>query len=161
MMQRSRFLLANQMRSTTSLLGMGYSAPMRSFSSVIESKVFSNSIFMPELFPARLLIPTGKGGIGFTMENSDKIADFEKRVLSNTEDDVRSFELLSVDSEDKNDKLTLGQLKTEKFRMRVNNKTYDVYPDLVSLIRSPPPSSKFKKEIGKIDDINNSIPISR
>jgi len=97
--------------TTTGMLGLGSSAPMRNFSSVIETKEFSNAIFMPELYPARLRVPTGMGGYAFTMDNNTKIGDFESSVLSNTEDDVRSFELLSTDSEAVTEKMTLGQLK--------------------------------------------------
>ena len=45
--------------------------------------------------------------------------------------------------------------------MRVNNKVYDVYPDLISLTRDPVPATKYKKEIAKIENLNNSIPIAR
>ena len=116
---------------------------------------------MPEYFPAKLRIPTGKGGIAFTMDNNDKIADFEKRVLDNSGDELRSFELFSGSSEETSDKTTLGQLKQNKFKMRVNNKVYDVYPDLISLTRDPVAATKHKKEIAKIEGLNNSIPIAR
>uniref|UniRef100_A0A7S3HZF8 Calcium uniporter protein C-terminal domain-containing protein n=1 Tax=Favella ehrenbergii TaxID=182087 RepID=A0A7S3HZF8_9SPIT len=45
--------------------------------------------------------------------------------------------------------------------MRVNNKTYDVYPDLTSIVRDPSAVTKHKKEMAKFDDIENSIPIAR
>ena len=54
--------------------------------------------------------------------------------------------------------MTLGELKQGKFRMRVNNKTYDVYPDLGSIIRDP---TKSSKKNATFDDIDNSIPIAR
>ena len=176
MMHRSRFLLSNPMRSTASMLGLGASVPMRMFSaavgsehelvanmgrSAIVAQEFSNAIFMPELNPARLRVPTSSGGYSFTMDNNDKINDFEQRVIANTEGDVRSFELLSTDNEANLDKMTIGQLKQGKFKMRINNKAYDVYPDLMSLVRDPAQTTKHKKEISKIEDINNSIPISR
>ena len=31
--------------------------------------------------------------------------------------------------------MTMGDLKAKKFRMRVNNKIYDVYPDLNSILK--------------------------
>ena len=31
--------------------------------------------------------------------------------------------------------MTMGDLKAKKFRMRVNNKIYDVYPDLSSILK--------------------------
>jgi len=77
---------------------------------------------------------------------------------------VRSFELLSSGEQEKAEasaKTTLGQLKQRKFKMRINNKTYDVYPDLTSLIRDPTKTTKHKREQSKIEDINNSISISR
>ena len=58
--------------------------------------------------------------------------------------------------------MTLGELKQSKFRMRVNNKTYDVYPDLTSIIRNPTSvTQQQKKEIAKFETIENSIPIAR
>ena len=59
------------------------------------------------------------------------------------------------------EKMTLGELKQGKFRMRVNNKTYDVYPDLTSIVRDPVDAAKHKDELKKFDAIENSIPIAR
>ena len=113
---------------------------MRNFST-LQARVFSNAVFMPELFPARLSIPSQRDGVpyDFTLDNKTKVSDFQQRVMDNTNDDVSSFELISTNDKDSKsaDGMTLGELKQGKFRMRVNNKTYDVYPDLGSIIRDP------------------------
>ena len=85
-----------RMLQTTSLLGGLNTA--RCFST-IEPKVFSNAVFMPELYPARLTIPTGKSGISydFTCDNNATVGQFRQSVLDNTEEDVTSFELLTMD----------------------------------------------------------------
>ena len=53
---------------TASFLGLTSS---RCFST-IQPKVFSNAVFMAELYPARLTIPTSKEGVSydFTCDNS-------------------------------------------------------------------------------------------
>ena len=95
---------------------------------------------MAELYPARLTIPTSKEGVSydFTCENTQTVGDFKQTVLDNTEEDVSSFELLTAEGNkaEEIDSMTLGELKSKKFRMRVNNRTYDVYPDLLSITRA-------------------------
>ena len=66
-MQSRRFILTSPMRYANSLLGLGSSIPIRQMSATIESKVFSNAVFMPELYPAKLRIPTANGSYAFTM----------------------------------------------------------------------------------------------
>ena len=59
-------------------------------------------------------------------------------MLQNKE--IKDFELIPANSESKEDgnkNMTIGDLKTRKFKMRVNQTTYDVYPDLRSLLYSP------------------------
>ena len=87
-------------------------------------------------------------------------------VIDNTEEDVSSFELLTADGNkaEEIDSMTLGELKSKKFRMRVNNRTYDVYPDLLSITRTQTENktaAKNKKELLKLDNLENSIAISR
>ena len=141
-------------------LGMGAS---RGFASV-EPRIFSNAVFMADIYPARLTIPTSKDGesYDFTCDNNMTVADFRQRVLDSTDDDVSSFELLSADPEQKDiDKMRMGELKSQKFRMRVNQKLYDVYPDFVSISRQHAAVTKNKKEMSKLDDLDDSIPIFR
>ena len=54
---------------TASFLGLTSS---RYTFSTIQPKVFSNAVFMAELYPARLTIPTSKEGVSydFTCDNS-------------------------------------------------------------------------------------------
>ena len=143
---------------TPTLLGL----QRRAFSTV-KPRVFSNAVFMPELFPARLTIPTARGMYDFTLDNQTKVTDFCQLVLENTDKNVSSFELLASDSSKQSriDKLTLGELKQQKFAMKVNGKTFDVYPDLTSILRNPDPVTRNKREVAKIEDIENSIPICR
>ena len=87
----------SRMLQTRSLL-VGGLTTARCFST-IEPKVFSNAVFMPELYPARLTIPTGKSGISydFTCDNNTTVGEFRQSVLDNTEEDVTSFELLTME----------------------------------------------------------------
>ena len=65
--QRSRF--------TTNLLGL---QSRRGFST-IKPRVFSNAVFMPELYPAKLTIPASKDiRYDFTCENETTVADFRQ-----------------------------------------------------------------------------------
>ena len=53
--------------------------------STIEPKIFSNAVFMPDIFPARLAIPTNGGAkYEFTCEDQTSVADFRQLVLDNT-----------------------------------------------------------------------------
>ena len=136
----------------------------RSFST-IKPRVFSSAIFMPEMFPARLSIPAAQGvTYDFTAENQTTVADFRQSVLDNTDSDVSSFELIPADPSKKEasiDNMTMGDLKSNKFKIRVNNKSFDVYPDLISLFRNQAPVTKNKKEMLKANDMKSSIPIGR
>lgn len=98
---------------------------------------------MPELFPAKLTIPASQSvRYDFTCENNTTVADFRQQVLDNTDSSVSSFELLKArDPPNKGstektaiDDMTLGELKAQKFRMRVNNNIFHVYPDLMSIL---------------------------
>ena len=68
--------------------------------------------------------------------------------------------------------MTMGDLKAKKFRMRVNNKIYDVYPDLNSILKTDTAetqkksllkksSTNTKPDEFKSDDMADSIPIGR
>ena len=119
---------------------------------------------MPELHPARLTIPSSNGSMyEFTCQDSDTVSDFRKTVMDNTDMDVQNFELLQSDpdSATKIDTMTMGELKSDKFKIRVNSKTYDVYPDLRSIVRNNDPVTKNKREMAKLDGINLNVPISR
>lgn len=119
---------------------------------------------MPEMYPARLSIPASNGSMyDFTCDNSVKVADFRQLVMDNTDMDVQHFEVLSSDpaNAEPMDNLTLGEVKNNKFKIRVNSKTYDVYPDLRSIVLNNEPVTKNNKEVVKIDALNMNICISR
>lgn len=132
---------------------------------------------MPELFPAKLTIPASQNiRYDFTCENSTTVADFRQQVLDNTDSNVSSFELMKNAAPNSDatsvDSMTMGELKAEKFRMRVNNKIYDVYPDLISILKkngvevdSAKKSKKTAASNGedetKTDSMASSIPIGR
>ena len=59
------------------------------------------------------------------------------------------------------DEMTMGELKQQKFNMRVNNRTFEVYPDMISILADTTPPSKYKKEMLKVENLDNSIPIVR
>ena len=97
---------------------------------------------MPELFPAKLTIPASDEiKYDFTCENQTSVGDFRQKVLDNTDNNVSTFELMRDDppnqrqSAEAIEDMTMGDLKSKKFRMRVNNKIYDVYPDLISILK--------------------------
>ena len=94
MMQRSSLMARPSLLRprVPSLLGLGSSAQMRCFSTT-SARVFSNAIFMPELFPARLPIPSEREGVpyDFTLDNQTTVNDFQQRVLDNTDNDISSF----------------------------------------------------------------------
>lgn len=133
---------------------------------------------MPELFPAKLTIPASDEiKYDFTCENQTSVGDFRQKVLDNTDNNVSTFELMRDDppnqrqSAEAIEDMTMGDLKSKKFRMRVNNKIYDVYPDLISILKEN--TAENKKLYGgagakrmtlddlKTDEMALSIPIGR
>ena len=97
--------------------------------STINSRVLQSSIFLPEMYPAKLTVPLQSGNFEFTVHNKDSVADFCKKVKASCGSDLKEFSL-SADR----DASTLGELKRGTFQMSVNGKSYEVYPDLRSLI---------------------------
>ena len=133
---------------------------------------------MPELFPAKLTVPISQAiKYDFTCENQTKVADFCQQVLNNTDSNVSNFELMRNDPPNKEtnvpvESMTMGDLKAKKFRMRVNNKIYDVYPDLNSILKADTAEAQRKSSVKKSstaatpdefksDAMADSIPIGR
>lgn len=61
MMQSNTLLKSRQILASTNMTSMlGLTRPMgsKAFSTIVP-KVYSNAVFMPELFPARLTVPAG------------------------------------------------------------------------------------------------------
>ena len=93
------------------------------------------------------------------------------------DNNVSNFELMRNDPPNKEtnvpvESMTMGDLKAKKFRMRVNNKIYDVYPDLNSILKTDTAetqkksllkksSTNTKPDEFKSDDMADSIPIGR
>ena len=66
----------------------------RSFSS-IKPAVFNNTIFMPEMYPAKLTVPYKSGEhYEFTMHRNETIAAFKEKVLASCPDEIKSFDLI-------------------------------------------------------------------
>ena len=98
-------------------------------------------------------------------------------MLNNTDNNVSNFELMRNDPPNKEtnvpvESMTMGDLKAKKFRMRVNNKIYDVYPDLNSILKTDTAEAQKKSSLKKSstntkpdefksDDMADSIPIGR
>ena len=65
------------------------------------------------------------------------MAEFRRQVLKHTEGSVTEFDIMRVEAvrgdQSDIDELPLSELKSQKFRMRVNKRTYDVYPDFRSI----------------------------
>lgn len=143
-----------------SMLGM----QSRAFST-IKQRVFNDAIFMSEMYPARLSIPVpekngAKTVFEFTCDNDAKVGDFCRTVADSTNLDVSEFELLDANKAAIADSLTLREVKAQKFMMRVRNQTYEVYPDLRSIVRREKPK-KNVKEMEKALHMEQSITISR
>jgi hypothetical protein len=100
----------------------------RAFSS-IAPRVFQNSVFMAENFPAKLCVPLDTQGnhYEFTVHNTDKTADFETKVRESCPG-ISAFSLNNG-----GETATMGELKRDVFKMTVNARTYTVYPDLRSV----------------------------
>lgn len=78
MKQPTAAMVFSQQRSrlmTSTMLGL---QSRRGFST-IKPRVFSNAVFMPELYPAKLTIPASKDiRYDFTCENETTVADFRQ-----------------------------------------------------------------------------------
>ena len=80
-------MLARTLRIHTSKINL------RNFSS-ISAKVLQNSIFMPEMYPAKLTVPVSEGNLfEFTVHNNEPIADFVAKVNNNCGSSLKSFAL--------------------------------------------------------------------
>ena len=59
----------------------------------------------------------------------------------------------------------MGELKAKKFKMRVNNKLYDVYPDMISISKQASQAvtagAKHPTEMAKVANMDQSISIVR
>ena len=96
------------------LLGM---FPYRGFSS-IRASVFNDSIFMPEMYPAKLTVPYSAGNtFEFTMHRNETISEFKEKVLKSCPEEIKSFDLIpaAVDNGKELATVTTGELKTRKF----------------------------------------------
>ena len=118
--KQSRQILSST--NMASMLGLR-PASSRQFSTIVPH-VYSNAVFMPELFPARLTVPINDVNYDFTCENNTKVSDFRNQVMDQAGEDVMTFELKSAQDskEADDDKLTMGELKQKKFIMRINGR---------------------------------------
>jgi hypothetical protein len=91
--------------------------------STISTKVLQNSIFMPEMYPAKLTVPVSEGNLfEFTVHNNEPIADFVTKVSNNCGSSLRSFALETAHTDVGAAPQTLGELKKHVFKMTVNGK---------------------------------------
>jgi hypothetical protein len=86
---------------------------------------------MPEMFPSKLTVPVNNEGnqFEFTVHPNELKADFEQKVKEQCPG-VLQFKIISEQD-------TLGKIKRESFKMQVNAKTYQVFPDLRSVLYKP------------------------
>lgn len=88
-------------------------------------------------------------------------------VLQNTDGDVKKFELLPAKTQEEEvdpATTTVGELTRRKFKMRVDSKEYEVYPDFRSISgmgMSYIDAAKYKKELEKLQNLQQSVAISR
>ena len=83
-------------------------------------------------------------------------------MLQSCPDEIKDFELIppSAEGSEETSNMSIGELKTKKFKMRVNKKTYDVYPDLRSLIYKPWQFTN-RKGFEKLRSIDSTLAIGR
>lgn len=136
--------------------------PARAFSS-IGSAVFSNAIFMPEMYPSKLAVPYASGhNYEFTMHREETIAEFQEKVLKDCPDEIKSFELIPSNAKGQESlaSMTIGELKQQNFKMKVNKKTFKVYPDLRSIMNDPWKCTS-RKGFEKLRRIDSTLSIGR
>lgn len=125
----------------------------RNFAS-IQAKVLQNSIFMADIRPAKLPVPLQwDNQFEFTVKDDMKIEELEDSVKENV-GEIKDFSLLNPEGHE-----TLGSLMTNKFQMRINSKTYDVYPDFQSLINKRAVSNPA--EVDELTQHNTTVAICR
>ena len=73
---------------------------------------------------------------------------------------MTNFELLDGDKQAIADTTLLRDVKSQKFHMKVNQKVFEVYPDLRSIVRREK-AKKNVKELDKALHMEQSITISR
>ena len=81
---------------------------------------------MPEMYPSKLTVPYASNqNYEFTLHREVTIAQFKENVLQSCPDEIKDFELIPPSAEGSEDtsNMSIGELKTKKFKMRVNKKT--------------------------------------
>lgn len=126
----------------------------RGFASSISPKVLQNTIYMPEMFPSKLTIPVNNEGnqFEFTVHPTVLKADFEQKVKEQCPG-VLQFRIISEQD-------TLGKIKRESFKMQVNAKTYQVFPDLRSVLYKPD-AHQHNQHLFKLNEENTTMTIAR
>ena len=76
----------------------------------MRSLIVSDSIFMPESYPSKLTIPVKGQEFEFTANNNQTVGEFQKMVLSNTENAINDFKL-TLDDGKGDENLKIGELK--------------------------------------------------
>ena len=115
---------------------------------------------MPEMYPAKLTVPYKSGEhYQFTMHRHETIEAFKEKVLASCPDEIKSFDLIPS-QKNEGEAVTTGELKTRKFEMKVNNKTYSVYPDLRSMVFRPWQFTQ-RKGFEKLTQIDTTTAIGR
>lgn len=119
--------------------------------SSIQTRVLENTIFMPAMFPSKLTVPINESKYELTIHPQEFTGDFEKKVTENCPG-VTSFKILS-------EALTLGEVKRNPFKMQVNSQTFNVYPDLRSVLSRCKTTVQNKDELHQFNEKNTSLQI--
>ena len=96
------------------------------------------------------------------MHREETIAQFSEKVLQSCPEDIKSFELIPNKTQDTEvtSSMTIGELKQNTFQMKVNKTTFNVYPDLRSIMNDP---WKYTSRPGfeKLRDLDQTMSIGR
>ena len=121
----------------------------------VKTNMVANTIFMPQMYPAKLQVPTNKSGefYEFTVDRDMTLEGFQNHILENTDGSIKSLQFVAKDQEADPAQLTVGEMTRSKFQMKVDTSTFEVYPDLRSMTGSGKhylDATKYKKELDKL-----------
>jgi hypothetical protein len=75
-----------------------------------------------------------------TLAKEDSVQEFEEKVKSNCGQHIKQFKVIIGETGDK----SLGEIMKRRFHIEVNQKRYEVYPQLETMIERTQTSEKAK-----------------
>ena len=119
------------------------------------------------MYPPKMHVPLKDGSaFEFTAHQDMTVEAFKNHVVESSDGVIKNFELLSNKDGDDTDytKMTMHDLTKDKFRMKVDSKSYDVYPDIRSITgtgRKYIDPEKYGKDLEKLENMQQSVAVSR